>query len=85
MAESENEKETLNSKLADSQAKMLRLEEKERQWEDDVQLLRNSETELKVRLAAKESELQSKNAEKEIHPTGMVEEVETKSLSMEMS
>ena len=57
MAKFEKEKETLNSKLADSQAKLLRLEEKETKWEADVQLLRNSETELKVRLAAKESEL----------------------------
>ena len=54
MAEYEKEKETLNSKLADSQAKLLMLEKKERQWEVDVQILRNSETKLKVRLAAKE-------------------------------
>ena len=85
MDEFEKEKETLNSKLADSQAKFLRLEEKERQWEVDVQLLRNSEIELKVGLAAKESELQSKNVEKEIQPTGGVEEVDTSSLSKEMS
>ena len=44
LAEFEKEKETPNSKLADSQAKLLRLEEKERQWEADVQILRNSKT-----------------------------------------
>ena len=40
---------------------------------------------VKVRLAAKESELQRKNVEKAIQPTGMVEEVDTISLSKEMS
>ena len=57
LAEFKKEKEALNSKLADSQAKLLKLEEKGRQWEADIQLLRNSEAELKARLAAKESEL----------------------------
>ena len=33
----------------------------------------------------KESELQSRNTEKEIHPTGATEEVDTSSLSKEMS
>ena len=83
--EFEKEKETLNSKLADSQAMLLTIEEKGRKWEVDIQLLRNSETELKVRLAATESELQSKNTEKEIQPMGTVEEVDTSSLSKEMS
>ena len=85
LAEFKKEKEALNSKLTDSQAKLLKLEEKGRKWEVDIQLLRNSEIELKVRLAAKESELQSKNAEKEIQPTGAVEEVDTSSLSKAMS
>ena len=85
MDEFKKEKEALNFELADSQAKLLSLEEKERKWEADVQLLRNSKIELNVRLAAKESELQSKNTKKEIHPTGAVEEVDTSSLSKEMS
>ena len=85
MAEFEKEKEALKSKLADSQAKLLSLEEKERKWEADVQLLRNSETKLKVRLVAKESELQSRNAEKAIQPMGAIEEVDTSSLSKAMS
>ena len=55
--EFEKEKEAMNSRLTDSQAKLLKLEEKGRKWEADIQLLRNSETELKVRLAARESEL----------------------------
>ena len=63
----------------------MKLEEKGRRWETDIQLLRNGETELKVRLAAKESELQSRNAEKEIQPTGATEEVDTSSLSKAMS
>ena len=85
MDEFKKEKEALNFELADSQAKLLSLEEKERKWEADVQLLRNRETELKFRLAAKESELQIRNTEKEIHPTSVTEEVDTSSLSKPMS
>ena len=66
LAEFKKEKEALNLKLANSQDKLLKLDEKGRQWEANIKLLTNSETELKVRLAAKESELQSKNAEKAI-------------------
>ena len=85
LAEFEKEKEALNSKLADSQDKLLKLEEKGRQWEADIQLLRNSETELKVRLAAKENELQSRNAEKAIQPMGATKELDTSSLSKVIS
>ena len=77
----EKEKEALNSRLTDSQAKLLKLEEKGRKREEDIQLLRNSKAELKARLAAKESELQSRNTEKAIHPTSATEEVDTSSLS----
>ena len=48
----------MNSKLTDCKAKLLNLEEKGRQWEADIQLLRNSEVELIARLATKEIELQ---------------------------
>ena len=62
----------------------MKLEEKGRQWEAYIQLLRNSEAELKARLTAKESELQSMNTEKEIQSTSMTEEVDANSLSKSM-
>ena len=85
MADFEKEKEALNSKLMDIQAKLLKLEEKGRKWEANIQLLRNSKIELKARLVVKESELQSRNIEKKIQSIGMTEEVDTSSLSKEMS
>ena len=85
LADFEKENKVLNSKLIDSQAKLLKLEEKGRQWEVDIQLLRNSKAELKARLAAKESELQSKNTKKEIQSTDIAEGLDTNSLSKAMS
>ena len=66
MDEFEKEKEALNSRITDSQDKLLKLEEKGRQWEADIHLPRNSEAKLKARLTAKESKLQSMNTEKAI-------------------
>ena len=63
LADFKREKEALNSKLTDCKAKLLKLEEKGSQWEADVLVLRNSEAELKARLATKESDLQSRNVE----------------------
>ena len=85
LADFEKGKEALNSKLTDSQAKLLNLEEKGRQWEADIQLLRNSKVELKARLIAKESELQSMNTKKAIQSIGTIEKVDTNSLSKAMS
>ena len=85
LADFEKEKEVLNFELTSCKAKLLKLEEKGRQWEVDIQLLRNSEAELKARLAAKESELQSKNTKKAIQSTGTTEGLDTSSLSKEMS
>ena len=85
MADFEKDKEALNSKLIDTHAKLLKLEEKERQWEANIQLLRNSEAALKARLAAKESELQSRNTEKEIQSRDTAEGLDTSSLSKAMS
>ena len=85
LADFEKEKEALNSRLSDSQAKLLKLEEKGKQWEADIQLPRNNEAELKAKLAAKESELQSRNTEKEIQSTGTIGAVDTSSLSKAMS
>ena len=85
LADFEKEKQALNSRITDSQAKLLKLEEKGRQWEADIQLLRNSKVKLKAILTAKESELQSMNKEKAIQSTGMTEEVDMSFLSKEMS
>ena len=85
LADFKNEKEALSSRLTDSQAKLLNLEEKGRQWEADIQLLRNSKAKLKARLTAKESELQSVNTEKEIQSIGTTKEVDASSLSKAIS
>ena len=58
LADFEREKETLNIELTDCKAKLLKLEEKERQWEANIQLLKKSDAELKTILAMKEKELQ---------------------------
>ena len=52
----------MNSRLTDSQAKLLNLEEKGRQWEVDIQLLRNSEAELKAILLAKSKDNKVNNS-----------------------
>ena len=57
LVEFEKENETLNTELTDCKAKMLNLKEKERQWEVDTKLLKESEKELKATLATKEKEL----------------------------
>ena len=43
LVEFEKEKETLNTELTDCKAKLLKLEEKERQWEVGTKLLKESE------------------------------------------
>ena len=43
LAEFEKEKETLSTELVDCKAKLLKLEEKEKQWEVDAKLLKESE------------------------------------------
>ena len=58
LAEIEKEKETLNIELTDWKANMLKLEEKERKWEVDTKILKESKKELKATLATKEKELQ---------------------------
>ena len=79
------EKETLNAELTDWKAKLLNLEEKEILWEIDIQILKKSEVELKSRLAIKEKELQRRSAESAIQFVGVAGEIETGSLSREMS
>ena len=83
--EFKKEKESLNSRLTDSQAKLLKPKEKGRQWEADIQLLRNTEVDLKARPVAKQSELQSMNTKKAIQSTGTIKKVDTSSLSKAMS
>ena len=46
----EKEKEALNTKLTDWKDKLLKLEEKEKQWEKEAKFLRESEEDLKVKL-----------------------------------
>ena len=85
MADFEKEKETLNAELTECKAKLLKLEEKERQWGADIQLLKKSEVELKSILAIKERELQGRDAESAIQSVGVVGEIDTGSLSRAMS
>ena len=53
----------MNVDLTNYKAKLLNLEEKERQWEADIHLLKKNEVELKARLATKERELQGGSVE----------------------
>ena len=62
MDDFKKEKETLNAKLTECKFKLLKLEEKERQWGADIQLLKKGEAELKAILAIKERELQGRSA-----------------------
>ena len=57
LAKFQKEKETLNTELTDCKAKLLKLEEKERQWEVDTKPLKEREKELKATLAIKEKEI----------------------------
>ena len=66
MTEFEEEKEVLNTELTDCKARLLKLEEKERQWEKETKLLKESEEGLKVKLVAQEKELQEKGEVMEI-------------------
>ena len=43
--------------MTDCKAKILKLEVKEKQWEKEAKLLKESEEDLKARLATKEKEL----------------------------
>ena len=43
LADFEREKEALNAELTDCKAKLLKLEEKGRHWEENIQLLKNSD------------------------------------------
>ena len=85
LVEFEREKETLNAELTNCKAKLLKLEEKERQWEAYIQLLKKSDAELKTRLAMREKELQGRSAESTIQSTSVAGEIDTGSLSREMS
>ena len=57
MIEFEKEKEALNIELTDCKSKLLKLEEKEKQWEKDANLLVENEKDLKAKLDIKENEL----------------------------
>ena len=81
----EREKEVLKSELTNCKAKLPKLEEKGRQWEASIQLLKDSEVELKTILEMKENELQSRSTENTIQSTGMAGEIDTNSLSRAMS
>ena len=85
LGEFEKERETLNIELTDCKAKLLKLEEKEKQWEMDAKLLKESEKQLKAKLAEKEKELEEKYTEATIQSVNVAGEVDTSSLSKEMS
>ena len=85
LTEFEKEKEALNTKLADSKAKILKLKKKEIQWEKESKLLKENEKDLKVNLVAKEKELQVKGEVVEILAIMPHVEIDTTSLSNSMS
>ena len=73
------------SYLTNCKSKILKLEEKEKQWEKEAKLLKESEKDLKSRLATKEKELQEKCGEVENPSTIPNLETNTTSLSNAMS
>ena len=80
LTEFEKEKETLNTELIDCKAKLLKLEEKEKQWEKDAKLLMENEKDLKTKLAAREKQLQEKC--EEVKNQSIVPSVETDEASL---
>ena len=56
LTEFQKEKEALNIELTNCKAKLLKLEEKEKQWEKYAKLLVESEKDLKAKMEAKEKE-----------------------------
>ena len=71
----------MNIELTDYKYKLLKLEEKERQWEADIQLLKKINAKLKTRLAMKEKELQGRSAENTIQSIGVAGEINNGALS----
>ena len=85
LTEFEKEKEALKIELTNCKAKLLKLEEKEKQWEKYAKLLVESEKDLKAKLAANEKELQEKNEKFKNQSTILSVELDTTSLSEAMS
>ena len=81
----EKEREALNTKLTDCKAKILKTEEKERQWEKETKLIKESEEGLKFKLATHEKELQEKGEVMEISAIVPNTKTNTASLASAMS
>ena len=63
----------------------MKLEEKEKQWEKEAKLLKESKEDLKARLATKENEIQEKGEVVQIPATMPNIETDITSLSTSMS
>ena len=85
LIEFEKEREALNTELTNYKAILLKLEEKKRQWDKENKLLKESEEDLKVKLPAKEKELQEKGEAMEIPSIVPNTETDTASLASAMS
>ena len=85
LTEFEKEKEALKTEFIGCKSKLLNLEEKEKHWEKDANILIESEKDLKAKLAAKEKELQEKCEEVKNQSIVPSEEIDATSLSKEMS
>ena len=83
--EFKKEKEALSTKLIDSKAKMIKLEEKEKHWERDAKLLIENEKDLRTKLETREKELQEKCEEVKNQITVPSVETDATSLSKAMS
>ena len=71
--------------MTNCKAKLLKLEEKEKQWEKDANLLVENEKDLKAKLDIKENEVQEKYERVKNHSTVLSAKVDTTSLSESMS
>ena len=60
LTEFEKENEALNTEMTNCKDKLLKLKEKEKQWQKQAKLLKESEEDLKTKLASEENKLQEK-------------------------
>ena len=66
LTEIDKEKESLTTKVIDCKARLLKFEEKEKQWEKDARLWAENERAFKTKQAEVEGELKEKNKEHEV-------------------